>query len=466
MRQLQRMLFDIYALALPRGHGFGKSTPIDAFESDDSEAFGVITNHVETGKFGYIVLRRRVDFVWSQVTAESDLSTKSACIDLIRPYLKNDQPRVLLPTNTAPRPRLGVIGKKEPSDQFSVLATPSHQIAAWTLNQLYLSLPNPDKNWVSDCQTENFHTRMWEAQLLASFREQGLLVTQPHPSPDFEIQNRLGGVAHVEAVTTNPKVRSAHVNAPVSIQPDERDELFFGAATERFAKTIGNKLQREYHLKPHVAGKPLIIAIADFHAPGSMVWSREALIGYLYGTGAAAETINGRKRAVETRATHLLGKSAFPAGLFANPLQKELSAVIFSNACAISKLNRVPISAGAVDDDRRHVRVGRFFDRSPGALEGIPFCMDISSKEYKSLWPQRYEPWSAEMEVFHNPFALHPTPRELLPEATHWIEQQGEVNCESFYETSILWSRTLIQNKDDKMPKVEDFIPKTEAARD
>ena len=66
-----------------------------------------------------------------------------------------------------------------------------HRVArhphAWTLEQLYLALPKPDLNWVSDCQTGHFHTRLWEAQLLASFREQGLLVTQPHESPDFRI---------------------------------------------------------------------------------------------------------------------------------------------------------------------------------------------------------------------------------------------------------------------------------------
>ena len=68
---------------------------------------------------------------------------------------------------------------REPSEVFKLLARPSHVPAAWALNYLYLALPKPDRNWVSDCQTGNFHTRIWEAQLLASFREQGLLVTQP-----------------------------------------------------------------------------------------------------------------------------------------------------------------------------------------------------------------------------------------------------------------------------------------------
>ncbi len=126
--------------------------------------------------------------------------------------LKEGAPPEPMPANTAPRQALHDLQGREPGDTFSVLMWPSHHVAAWLLNQVYLALPDPDKNWASDCQTSNFHTRLWEAQLLASFREQGLLVTQPHPSPDFRIENRLGGEAWVEAVTANPSVRYNHAN--------------------------------------------------------------------------------------------------------------------------------------------------------------------------------------------------------------------------------------------------------------
>ena len=140
-------------------------------------------------------------------------------------------------------------------------------------------------------------------------------------------------------------------------------------------------------------------------------------------------------------ATHLLGPSAFPAGLFADDRHAELSAVIFSNACSIAKLYRVPISGGGAPKGLRYTRIGNFFDRTPGALGGIPFCLDITSDEYRELWPHGYEPWTAEMEVFHNPFARHPASFELLPEATHWHEEDGERLCSTVYETSILWSQ-------------------------
>jgi hypothetical protein len=118
----------------------------------------------------------------------------------------------------------------------------------------------------------------------------------------------------------------------------------------------------------------------------------------------------------------------------------------------------VGISAGNDAKGLRYVRIGEFFDRTPGALKSIPFCMDITSREYRSLWPQGYEPWCAELEVFHNPFAEHPVSQLLLPEVTHWFQESGEVKCASFYSTSILRSQTLVQNKNDPMPKLEDFL--------
>jgi hypothetical protein len=166
--------------------------------------------------------------------------------------------------------------------------------------------------------------------------------------------------------------------------------------------------------------------------------------------------VGGRVVAVSRPSSRLLGESAFPAGLFRNANHGELSAVVFTNACAISKFNRVGVSAGALAKGFRHVRLGKFYDRTSGALDGIPFCLDITSDEYRRLWPQGYEPWSAELEVFHNPFAQHPLPHALVPEATHWFEVEGEIVCEAHYETSVLWSKTLIQNDSHPMPTLAD----------
>jgi hypothetical protein len=188
-----------------------------------------------------------------------------------------------------------------------------------------------------------------------------------------------------------------------------------------------------------------------------MVWSRESLIGYLYGMHVEVVEGEGRRKAVPVAATHLMDGS-FAAGLFRNADCGELSGVVFTNACSIGKFNRVGVSAGALAKGLRYVRFGRFYDRRPGALKGIPFCLDITSSEYRRLWPQHYEPWCAEVEVFHNPFAKHPLPHVLMPEVTHWFERDGEIVCASHYETSVLWSRTLVQSDTAPMPTLSDLM--------
>ena len=462
MQQLPQWLFDVYALALPRGHGFGDRPPTGAWGTADGRAWGTVTQDVNDGSFGILVMRRRVDHVWTVTTQHHGFANKADALAHMELHLAEGKPAELIPPATPRRPALYDLNGRTPSDIFQLLQTPSHHLAAWMLNQLYLALPRPDKNWAGDCQTVNFHTRLWEAQLLASFREQGLLVTQPHEAPDYRIVNRLGGEGWVEAVTANPAVPYNHVNAPRSAPPEVHEELFFGPAALRFAKTLGNKITRRYDRLPHVVGKPFMIAIADFQAPGSMIWSREGLIGYLYGLGTSVVEVDGRRKAVSFSASHLLGASAFPAGLFTNEQNAELSAVIFSNACSIAKLNRVAISAGGAPKGLRYIRIGMFFDRNPGVLEGIPFCLDVTSQEYRQLWPQGYEPWSAELEVFHNPYARHPVPFELVPEATHWFDQAGELRCSAVYEHSILWSLTRILRDSDPMPQLEDLLQRND----
>ncbi len=98
-----------------------------------------------------------------------------------------------------------------------------------------------------------------------------------------------------------------------------------------------------------------------------------------------------------------------------------------------------------------------FFDRAEGALKNIPFCLDITSEEYRHLWPQGYEPWCAELEVFHNPFAAIPLPMDMLPGATHWFEEDNDLICRSDYETLILWSKTIITQTNQRAPTLADF---------
>lgn len=458
MHTVPQSRFDIYALALPHGLDFDRCPPIECWESEDQIACGIVTRDEDSGSFGVQVMRKREDDVWMVTFQRESLVDRAAAFSLLEATLRDGSPRELIPQGVRRRPALSDLTGVNPSNIFKLLGQRTHHVAAWLLNQVYLAMPKPDINWARDCQTQNFHTRLWEALLMACFREQGLSVSQDFSSPDFYVANRRGDSAWVEAVTANSVEPHDHYNTqPSSRQIDLSDGLL-GATAARFAKTIRSKLQRRYHELPHVLHKPFAIAVADFHAPGSMIWSRPSLPSYLYGLDIHVDEINGVRSATQQAADWLQTEQPIPAGLFRSSEHEELSAIIFSNACSIGKFNRVAVSAGAQTPGLRYVRFGKFFDRRSGVLDGIPFCLDVTSEEYRQLWPQRYEPWSAELEVFHNPFARHPWPSSLLREATHWRLIDGEVRAESFYETSILWSRTMILDADKPVPTVDQLF--------
>lgn len=459
MDPLPNCIFDVFALSLPRGLGFGETPPVSAWRSQDWITIGALTKNATSNRHGVLTMRRRDDDVWAVLRSEDDAFSEEEAMAILRQACDEKAGRVPVPSGTKRRPSLSDLRGKEPSGIFKLLAHPARHRGAWMLNQLYLAMPNPDDNWASDCQTENFHTRLWEALLLASFREQGLLVTQVHPSPDFHVSNREGGEAWIEAVTANPAERYDHSNAEEVPMPQERRELMLGAAAIRFAKTIKSKLDKGYANMSHVEGRPFVLAIADFHSPGSMVWSRAALVGYLYGLYVRELEVDGQRVAVPEAVETLLGEQRIPAGLFLTPEGKNLSAVIFSNAATLAKLSRVPMSFGGPTTDYRYVRYGEFADFTPGALRGIPFSLDVNSDAYRALWaPCPYEPWTAEMEVFHNPNAKHPINLALFPEADHWLPIDGVMDCKRFYKHSILKSRTLILGVDQPIPGVDDLI--------
>ena len=457
MELIPQAMFDLYALSLPWGLSFVDHMPYRAWRTADGRAWGVLTRDVAANTYGCMAMRQRVDLVWALVLDEAGFDSYDEAESRIAAHLQEGAPRESMPRNTARRPNIFDSAGLPTCTLFQHLSRKSRHKAAWMIGHLYYSLPRPDANWVRDFQTENLHTRLWELHLLACFREQGRFVSQQHRSPDFRISRRNGECAWIEAVTTNPAERYDHATTWAEPPPSDLMDRVLGQAAVRFANTIRSKLQRRYDQLAHVAGQPFALAIADFHAQGSMTWSRQALIAYLYGEYASTEVIDGKKQAVGVKIEHLLGEQKIPAGLFRFPENAGLSAIIFSNGCSLAKFGRVLVSM-TQHDEFTNTRFGEIFDRTPGALKGIPFCLDVTSPEYRDLWPQGYEPWSAELEVFHNPLAKHPLSREVLPEATHWFRQDQDTVCEAFYETQILHSRTFVQPKTQLPFTLESFL--------
>lgn len=458
MIPMPQAMFDIYGLALPWGLGFVGPVPLQGWFTADGASWGIVTYDDEANVFGCVAMRQRVDLVWTKTLEEFGFASLELAYERLCLQLVEGAARESIPSGVGKRPYLYKPGKKKSSNLFKQLSTKRREMAAWMIGYLYYALPKPDANWVPDFQGENLHTRLWELHLLACFREQGRHVSQEHSSPDFHVSNRMGESAWIEAVTTNPSLRYDHATTYAEPPPSQATEQCLGEAAKRYAGTINNKLNKRYHECPHVSGQPFALAIADFHAQGSMTWSRPALISYLYGFYATVHENEGIKTAARVNVSHLLSDKAIRAGLFVNGENNDLSAIIFSNGCSIQKFGRVLASAARTGNGYRMTRFGKILDRTPGALEAFDFCLDVTSQEYRDLWPQGYEPWSAELEVFHNPQANHPFPKGVLPEATHWTLERDELLCEAFYETQILRSRTLVQRASNTPVSLENLI--------
>ncbi len=148
MTPLPWSLLDIYALALPRGHGFGQRPPEEAWTSEDGIACAIITRHAQTGDFGLIVMRRRVDHVWTVILDKTGIDDLDNARTIARTEIKEGQPPETIPPSVPRRPSLVDLEGRDASQMFKLLAQQSHLNAAWVLNQLYLSMPRPDRNWV------------------------------------------------------------------------------------------------------------------------------------------------------------------------------------------------------------------------------------------------------------------------------------------------------------------------------
>lgn len=445
--------FSLYALSLPRGPNFDPYVFHSGWKLQDCQAAGAVLIDPESSTFGIVAMRRRADYCWVLKKEKFGFSSEDDALTRLTVEMGEDGKAEPHLPGQKRRPSIIPKAMQETSEIFKLLTqTISHRPALMAVGEVYFAMPNPDDNFARDFQTGNFDSRLFELYLLACFREQGVFVAQDHVSPDFYIE-RNGHECYVEAVTANATDRTPKtaLTAPM-FAPTSREERLTGAPAVRFAKTLRSKLQRQYESLPHVAGKPFALAIADFHAPSSMVWSREALPSYLYGVRADVASSPSGAKAIGTVIHKLLGEDGIPAGLFRDRSMGYLSGIIFSNAATIAKFNRMGYLAGWRPGRLRMTRQGMLSDRTPGALEPVDFCFDILSEEYSSLW-QDGEAWCQELEVFHNPLAEHPIEFDLLPGATHWFESEEEIICSTIWENSVIASVTRLEIPNSKQPR-------------
>jgi hypothetical protein len=279
-----------------------------------------------------------------------------------------------------------------------------------------------DGNFVEQFQSTGFDARLWELYLYAYIAEEELFLDRTHSAPDFLVAKYDKTVA-IEAVIVGRKEDNPPKYFKVPPKPKAPSEIL--EAQEhvipiKFGSPLYSKLNKKYWEFPHVAGKPLVFAIADFHDDQSMLWTSTALINYLYGVRHEFYYDGGQLVISPVKLdTHKVGEKEVPSGYFFQPEAEHVSAILFSASGTVSKFNRIGRQAGFYDPQLVMIRVGTCHDHDPNAAVPKLFSYKIDETCNES--------WAEGLSMFHNPNALHPVPEELFPRIAHHHFREGRI---------------------------------------
>ena len=302
-----------------------------------------------------------------------------------------------------------------------------------------------DGNYVEQFQSTGFDARLWELYLNAYLVEEALFFDREHYAPDFLVK-KFGKTVAIEAVIVGRKtaVTDETINRPIeAMSPEELMEKTRDEMPIKFGSPLFSKLKKEYWKLDHVAGNPLVIAIADFHDNQSMTWSGTALLQYLYGVRHDFHRDDEGNLIISPLKieTHQVGDKVIPSGYFFQPDAENISAILFTAGGTISKFNRMVKQAGFGSASVIMHRAGTYHDHDPNASLPKMFGYEVNET--------CQETWAEGVSMFHNPNALYPVPRELFPSIAHHRFDDGQI-VSDLPEFHTYASQTFMLNITDK----------------
>lgn len=320
----------------------------------------------------------------------------------------------------------------------SLMNDPEHEGARNLIREMIFTYIETDKNYIKEFQTNGFDARLWELYLYAYLYNAGFEFNKGKVSPDYHV-SYYWDECFIEAVTVNP---GGNPLRPDPSPPESEEEVLHlreNYLPIKYGSSLYSKLQKKYWEMDHVKGKPLIIAIHDFHMVGSMLWSRTALADYLYGVRVVEEVDKDGKSVYKNikLTSHVWEDKTIPSGFFNQPDAENISAVLFTNAATIAKFNRMGKLAGLGSQNIKMIREGCLFNPDPEVFVPLKFSVDVDSPEYE-------ESWSDSLIMYHNPNAKYPV-GEGFEEISHLMyDYEKEEYIGKIQPYSVLNSRTWI----------------------
>lgn len=455
---MKRARFDLFALGARRALARLMSIELSHWSDHDERVLGLVFLDTTDQDFGWILMARDKIGRFRCVDVETSIDNEAVAVQRVRERIavaiddgdflalgdqedETNYPTDVLavPTNATP---------KDLHPHFRVLIdSPGRHPSRSVFKEISPWLAPTDPHFVKEFQGKGFDQRLWEMFLWAAFRELGFDISQPE-APDFTCE--APGIAFtVEATTVSPSEDGVLADRPDPKTPEEMRDFLEHYMPMKFGSSLTSKLNkkdkdgRSYWERGDAAGKPFLLAVADFHVtggdgePGSMTYTASALWPYLYGHRIEWELLDGEllTRAIKG-GNHVFKEKVIETGFFDLPGAENIAAVVFSNAGTLAKFDRMGIAAGFMPEAHKYYRMGTRLNPDPNAVHPLPFFEEIGHDDY-------VEYWSDELQIFHNPNAKIPLSETAFDGITqHYFRDGQQVTLTP--EGTVLASRTLI----------------------
>ena len=397
------------------------------YSDQDENVLGVLCRDRQDDDWGYVVLGRDERSVFRGIETEvsmpdADSARKSLHLRLSFYAVSGDKIFPQGDENLRKKLELfrRVVREEELNQNFLVLSDgKGYSSAKELIAEIAYSFVDTDGNYIQQFQTKGFDARLWELFLYALLHENDFQIDRSYAAPDY-LCMKLGLNVFIEAVTVNPTQGEEASRVTPETEPDPVKLADYAAI--KFGSALFSKMHKNYWKLNHVKNHPLVFAIADFHAPKSMLWTHGALAQYLYAMRSSkVKTAAGVTVEEAPIKEHTYGDKRIPSGFFQQPHSENVSAVLFSNSGTISKFHRMGKLAGFGDQDVKMWRTGKRYDHGEGIVEPADFSFEIKEG--------LIETWSEGVSIFHNPNAKFPLHEELFPlVAHHFIENNRMVS--------------------------------------
>jgi hypothetical protein len=408
-----------------------------------------------------VILRDRADDDFSAIILARDEFGKFCCIDLRVSMANVDDARAwlesVMKSNSVSgvsvhsqghksKPTLDLFAPIVPKEKQHIYfqrlhSDPAFKGARKVISEMMPHFVDVDGNFVQQFQSDGFDARVWELYLFAVLKESGIELDRAFHAPDY-VGSRFGSPIALEAVIVGRKPEDSVPQlrrVPKMLSSKEVWDRVKDEMPIRFGSPLYSKLKKKYWELEHVRGKPLVLAIADFHDDQSMIWSHSALYPYLYGKRfeVSKDKASGPHVKCIEIGSHTHEGKTIPSGFFRQDDSSNISAVITSASGTLSKFNRMGRQAGYGDPSIKVIRAGYCHNDDPQALAPKNFAYRVDE--------QSTEIWSEGLNVFHNPNANWPLNPKLLPFAGHhFLEEDKIVSLLPKFHPFASWTINLI----------------------